>query len=1122
MSLTVSGFLERWRGSAGNERANKDSFLRDFCEALGLAPPEPKDSVSSYCFEKDLKITHLDGSTSTGSIDLFKDGCLVLEAKQGSTKAKPGSAPVRGTRAYDQYMEKAFGQAVNYAIRLAQRPPFLLTCDIGHTFHVWEGFSGTYGGYGARRSVPVDDLVKPEVQEWFRAIWDNPHSLDPGKRRALVTRQVATELGHLAARLEIRLPSQEVANFLMRCVFTFFAEDVELLPAKLFERSLERWRKEPDRFTKGLERLWEAMNTGDEWGEFRLARFNGGLFAESHVPTLFKEEIELLHQAARFDWGEVDPSIFGTLLESALSPEERHKLGAHYTPRSFIERLVRPTIEEPLRGDWDLVQAEALSILGAEPTEASRAKAREIIHVFHRKLASTRILDPACGSGNFLYVAYDVLKRLEQEVLSRLDDFGETRRALALDEVMVTPAQFLGIEVKPWAAAIAELVLWIGHLQWWIRLHPGYTPPEPILQRYENIQCRDAVLTWSGTKATGQSRWDGKTFKKHPVTGKDVHDEAAQIAIVEHLKPCPADWPKADFIVGNPPFLGNKRMREALGDGYSEALRKAYPDVPDSVDFVLYWWHKAAEAVRAGVARRFGLITTNSLPQTFNRKVIAYHMSGKSPIKLVWTIPDHPWAEDGAAVRIAMTVGSIGGQPWLGRVVEEKNADTPEEGALATKVEGRTVDLIHENLCAGANVASAKPLLAGKGITNRGMIPYGEGYVVTKKQAESWGLPEVIKPYFNGRDLSDRPRGAWIIDFYGMSEAEARMMAPGPYQHLYESVKVQRAGAGTKGVADNWWYFWRPRQDLRLALKGLNRYIVTAYTSKHRVFQFLSGSALPDDMLVAVASDDAFHLGVLSSCIHVTWAAHLGTRLGVGNDSRYNNSRCFDPFPFPEASEAQKAKIRGISERLDAHRKAAQLRGATITGMYNLLQKLKSGETFHDQERELHKVAQTEILRQLHDELDSVVAEAYGWPADLAANDLLERLVALNLERAAEESKGLVRWLRPGFQAPTSAQPLAKPIFEPEPETTEIATGATPGTQPWPKDLKDQLAALRSLLLSSERLWTLEGVAGAFKSRGRYREGIQSQLDLLADLRVLERIETPQGPRWHRPQAMGA
>ena len=1087
---------------------------------LGLPLPEPKDPYSSYCFEKDLKITHLDGSTSTGSIDLFKEGCFVLEAKQGSTKAKPGSAPVRGTRAYDQYMEKAFGQAVNYAIRLPQRPPFLLTCDIGHGFHVWEGFTGTYGGYGARRSITMDEIQNSDIQAYFRALWMDPQSLNPGRRRALVTRTVAKELGHLAAGLEGRFPPQAVANFLMRCVFTFFAEDVGLLPAKEFEDALDQWRKDPSDFVPGLGSMWDAMNRGGRWGKAKLLRFNGGLFADCEALDLTKQEIELLFQAARFDWGEVDPSIFGTLLESALSPDERHRLGAHYTPRAYIERLIRPTIEEPLRADWDLIQAEALSLLGLEPDDAAKAKARAVIHAFHQKLANTTVLDPACGSGNFLYVAYDLLKRIEQEVLSRLYDLGETRQALQLDQVTVTPAHFLGIEIKPWAAAIAELVLWIGHLQWWRRLHPTGAPHEPVLQRYENIQNRDAVLVWKSERVTSRTRWDGRTFKVHPVTGNQVPDETAQVPIVELVEPRSASWPEADFIVGNPPFIGNKRMREALGDGYVEALRATYPNVPDSVDLVLYWWHKAAEAVQTIGTRRFGLITTNSITQSFNRRVICYHTEAKVPIKLLWSIPDHPWTDEGAAVRIAMTVGGLEGQPWLGNVVLEHDAETPEDEAEFVKVLGRAVDVIHEDLTAGAKTIESAWLRSNDGISCRGVIPVGKGFLVSSDQWVSWGRPPIIKPFRNGRDMADQPRDSMIIDAFGLSEHALRDHYPGPYQHLLETVKPERDQKQRAGHRERWWIFGEARATFRPTLKGLSRYIVTPQVSKHRVFQFLPGDVLPDDKLIAIALDDAWLLGVLESRVHKVWASPEANGSLLEDRPVYNKSTCFDTFPFPDANDERKLIIRALSESLDAHRKNAQRRGVTITGMYNLLAKLRAGDAFSPQERIQHEAAQTEILRQLHDELDVEVAEAYGWPVDLAEAEILEHLVALNRERAAEEARGVVRWLRPEYQAPQEAQAVKVPVLGLEVETEVETSGPAP--QPWPKDLKEQLAALRTLLLSSECLWTLEGVAGAFKSRGRYREGIESQLDLLADLRVLERIESPQGPRWHRPQALGA
>ena len=288
------------------------------------------------------------------------------------------------------------------------------------------------------------------------------------------------------------------------------------------------------------------------------------------------------------------------------------------------------------------------------------------------------MLDPACGSGNFLYVALELMKRLEGEVTALLSDLGEDQTALGLAGHTVDPHQFLGIELNPWAAAVAELVLWIGYLQWHFRTYGQASPAEPVLRDFKNIENRDAVLTWAGTRprldASGApvTRWDGTTTIVHNVTGEAVPDPNARVAVLDYLKPQPAKWPEADFIIGNPPFIGDKRMRDALGEGYTEALRAAYPRIPQSADFVMFWWEKAALAARAWKpatdnakakgTRRFGLITTNSLRQTFNRRVLEPHLSDpKSPLTLSFAIPDHPWVDagDGAAVRIAMTLSLI-------------------------------------------------------------------------------------------------------------------------------------------------------------------------------------------------------------------------------------------------------------------------------------------------------------------------------------------------------------------------------------------------------------------------------------------------------------------------------
>ena len=408
----------------------------------------------------------------------------------------------------------------------------------------------------------------------------------------------------------------------MRCLFTMFAEDVGLLPENCFKGLLEEARQTPDLLTRLVPGLWRVMNTGGFSAEIRgdVLRFNGGLFAEQRVLPLEKKQIELLVEAAAANWKDVEPAIFGTLLERALDPRERHKLGAHYTPRAYVERLVHPAIMEPLRDEWTDTQAAAAML----DRSGKRKDAVAEIKAFHARLCKIHVLDPACGSGNFLYVTLEHLKRLEGEIFNALEELGETQLRLEETGVTVDPHQMLGLESNPRAARIAEAVLWIGYLQWHFRTRGDVSPPEPVLRDFHNIENRDAVLEWHkveyvlGEDGKPVTRWDGRTKKKHPVTGEEVPDEEARVPLERYVKPRKAVWPEADFIVGNPPFIGAASMRQALGDGYVEALRSTYPELPSSTDYVMYWWHKAAELTRSGEVRRFGLITTNSIRQTFN------------------------------------------------------------------------------------------------------------------------------------------------------------------------------------------------------------------------------------------------------------------------------------------------------------------------------------------------------------------------------------------------------------------------------------------------------------------------------------------------------------------------
>ena len=343
-----------------------------------------------------------------------------------------------------------------------------------------------------------------------------------------------------------------------------------------------------------------------------------------------------------------------------------------------------------------------------------------------------------------------------------------------------------------------------------------------------------------------------------------------------------------------------------------------------------------------------------------------------------------------------------------------------------------------------------------------------------------------------------------MIDLYGLTADEVRAKFPAVYQWVLERVKPERDHNNRKSYRDNWWIHGEPRRDFRPALMGLSRYIATVETSKHRFFVFLDQSILPDNMLVNIALDDGYVLGVLSSRTHVRWALAAGGRLGVGNDPRYNKTRCFETFPFPDPAQGQKDRIRRLAEQLDGHRKRQQGRhpDLTITGIYNVIEKLRSGDALTDKERVVHEQGLISVLQQLHDELDAAVFEAYGWPSDLSDEQILKRLVALNAERAVEEAHGKIRWLRSDFQCPAgTAQQTGVEITK----RTPAKPAARVRKSPWPKSLPDQIRAVHESILAAKTPTSADAIARRFT---RARTGrIAELLDTLVTLGQARKLD---------------
>ncbi len=1105
MSLSVAdAFIARWQGGeGGQERANYALFLTELCDVIGAPKPEPASAShdgNNYVFER-VVARHQGDRESLGRIDLYKKDCFVLEAKQSRWRGQKNEIPgqfdligsdvpiaVRGRRgadrAWDVLMLHAKQQAENYARALPTShgwPPFILVCDVGHCIEVFADFSGqgkNYTQFPDRQSyrIYLEDLRDEKIRARLNGIWTAPHALDPAQASAKATREIAARLAQVSRALELQnFPAHDVAQFLMRCLFTMFAEDVGLLENKAFERVLEDCEKDPAAFPYMVGQLWEAMDRG-EWAhavKARVRKFNGEFFKDRTVLPLAREEIGELRAAARYNWKEVDPSIFGTLLEQALDPVERRKLGAHYTPRAYVERLVIATVIEPLRVEWGNVQVAA----EARRAAGDRHGAAALVQAFHDSLCQTRVLDPACGTGNFLYVSLELMKRLEGEVLEALNDLGGQEGLRGLGSHSIDPHQFLGLEINPRAAAIAELVLWIGYLQWHFRTQGG-PPDEPILRAFKNIVVTDAVLTWDGApevKAAG---------------GRKAYPNARR-----------PEWPQAHFIVGNPPFIGNKRMGAIYSEEYLAALR-AQHSMLDAVDLVMIWWMIAADIASAkeSVLKRFGFVTTNSISQTFNRRVVEHFTGEKGKLYIRHCFPDHPWTKatkDTAAVRIAMTVvekGSDEGE--LHEVVSERGLDEENPEILFSRKRG----IINSDLSIGPNVANAGSLRANEGLSHQGVILVGEGFRLSHKDLAQLGLnpeklPAEIKRYLIGRDLVQRSEERFVIDLYGYSAEQARRQLPKIFQIVLERVKPQRDQVNRKRTREQFWIYAEPRKTMRDALKGMSRYIATCRTAKHRIFVFVDSKILPDAKVIAIALEDGYTLGVLSSRVHLLWSQKSGAWLGVGNDSNYNHSECFAKFPFPDASGLDRHRIRTIAEELDAHRKRvlAEHSHLTLTGLYNVLEDLRGGtapDALDPKARRIFDDGLVLIMKELHDRLDEAVAQAYGWPADLANDDILARLVTLNKARAAGERRGEVRWLRPDYQAARFGKGADQQAAKEEGTQMAVPLNAERAQKPsFPAGAVDQVAAVFDVLLDASGPLAAPEIAARFR-RTRTTEAV--------------------------------
>jgi type II restriction/modification system DNA methylase subunit YeeA len=764
-----------------------------------------------------------------------------------------------------------------------------------------------------------------------------------------------------------------------------FAEDIELLPRGLFTETVASAKHNPERLSKRLKALFRAMADGGDFGNQEVYHFNGGLFADADVIDLTPLEIRGLHEAALADWSDVEPSIFGTLFERMLDPAKRSQLGAHYTSRQDIETLLKPVLEAPLRREWDAVRQKADALFEKLREVKGKSKVRQehdkVLAAFHDRLAHGTVLDPACGSGNFLYVALHMLLDLEKEVRRYAADHDTT-----LPQA-VRPTQLRGLEVNEYAQQLAQEVIWIGFLQW-IEKNGEVYHPDPILDPLDTIQRTDAIL--------------------------DLSDPA---------NPREPAWPAAEFIVGNPPFLGGKMLRTNLGDDYVDAMFEVWGErVRPEADLVVYWFEKARAMIEAGKAKRAGLLATQGIRGGANRATLSRI---KETGDIFFAVSDRDWVLDGANVHISM-------------VGFDDGSETSRE------LDGKPAPTINPNLTATADTTQAKPLAQNQNISFMGDtkggafdIPFDTAMkLIHTPNVNGRPSSDVITPWCNGLDVTRRAREIWIIDFGTDCEEADAAQYEAAFEYVREHVFPERQDNKREAYRLNWWLHVEARSGLRKAFADLPRFVAMPRVAKHLMFVWFAAPTLPDSQLIVFGRADDCFFGFLHSRVHAVWAGSQGTQVRERESGfRYTPTTCFETFPFPDPTAAQRDAIAAAAKELDALRTswlnppewtrtevlefpgsaggpwrryvhdpnergigtvryprvvpkdanaAAQLKKRTLTEVYNKRQK-----------------GEAAWLANAHKRLDEAVFAAYGWPADLADDDLLARLLALNLERAA-------------------------------------------------------------------------------------------------------------------------
>lgn len=896
--MTPSQFITKWTARDFGERQAAQTWFLDLLRLVGHPDPIEFNDRDNFTFEKPVP---------GGFADAYLAGHFGWEFK-----------------GRDADLPDAFNQLLRYQVYL-RTPPLLIVSSF-QMIRIQTNFPGKET---VVHEIPISKLDQPEQLRKLRNVFFDPAAFEPERTVEQVTRETTQIFGNIVRIMENSdVDSNRLARFLNQIVFCLYVEDTDeigLLPRGLFTDIAKQHFKNPAIFDQVVRGLFANMRDGGFFGQNPIPRFNGDLFNELDTVELSEVALYELMEAADKNWRNIEPSIFGTMFEGALDAAKRAQLGAHYTGADDIMLVVEPVVMEPLRREWDDARNRA-DILN---DDGKPEEARAALDDFLKRLTEVTVLDPACGSGNFLYITLRSLLDLEKEVIDHA-----ARLELGNLTPTVNPRQMYGLEIDPYAAQIARTALWIGYIQW--HQFNGFAYRyDPILSSLDTIRQTDAIL--------------------------DLSDPD---------NPKEPDWPAAEFIIGNPPFLGSQLIRGQLKDPYTEPLFQLYGGrIPSYSDYCCYWFEKSRQMVVDGKAKRVGLLATQGIRGGASRRVLE-RVKDSGDIFLAYS--DREWVLDGAAVHVSI-------------VCFDDGAQTERE------LDGESVPNINANLMAGADLTTAQRLQENAGISFIGDMKKGKFEITAEIASEMLsetgnpnGCPnsDVVRPWINALDITRRARNMWIIDFdMNMTEYEAAQYES-PFEYIKEHVKPFREKVRNQLERRRWWVHGRTAPDLRRAVKCLDRYIATPRVSKHRLFVFMSSKVLPDGAIVVIARDDDYTFGVLHSRIHELWALTMGTQLETR--PRYSHTATFETFPFPHPTSEQRDAIATAAHELDQLRenwRAADPK-RTLTDLYN------SNPTW---------------LQNAHANLNNAVADAYGWPADLPNHQILESLLALNLRRHAQE-----------------------------------------------------------------------------------------------------------------------